>query len=167
MANIILVSDRSFDQQVQGLLYEYFRWVNEQLDAEFNIRLDIDSIIENDLKEIEIYFPPTGRLLLTKVEDHYAGIGFLTKLRPGVGEIRRMYVRPEDRRQGLGRVILETLIAEAKKSEYRSLLLDSPKSWKWAHSLYESASFNVTQEYPECEVPEAFREHWIFMELPL
>ena len=61
MAEIVIVSDHRFNNQVRELLLEYFRWVNEQLDAEFDIQLDIDSIIENDLKELEIYFPPKGQ----------------------------------------------------------------------------------------------------------
>lgn len=167
MAEIVIVSDQTFNNQLRELLLEYFRWGNEKLDAEFNIRLDIDEIIETDFREIEIYFPPNGRLLLAKVDNKCAGIGFLTELRKGVGEIRRMYVRPEYRRQGLGRMLLERAIEEARIIGYTTLLLESPKSWKPAHSLYKSAGFKEAQMYPESEVPEEFRQHWIFMELPL
>jgi len=36
-----------------------------------------------------------------------------------------------------------------------------------AHSLYRSVGFQEIEQYPESEIPEEFRQHWIFMELPL
>jgi GNAT superfamily N-acetyltransferase len=104
-------------------------------------------------------------LLSKRIGDAYQGIAFITEIREGVGEIRRMYVRPGYRRQGIGRILLETAIEEGRRLGYSSVLLESPRSWSEAHGLYKSAGFGDTNEYPESEVPAEFRENWIFMAL--
>ena len=36
-----------------------------------------------------------------------------------------------------------------------------------AQALYRSLGFSLIPPYAESEIPEAFRAHWVFMELPL
>jgi hypothetical protein len=36
-----------------------------------------------------------------------------------------------------------------------------------AHELYRSCGFAEIDAYPESEIPDRHRQHWIFMELPL
>ena len=36
-----------------------------------------------------------------------------------------------------------------------------------AHALYRSAGFKEIEEYPESEIPEEYRAHWVFMEMYL
>jgi GNAT superfamily N-acetyltransferase len=165
MVQIVQVTDETYNDQIRELLVEYFRWGNARLDEEFGISLDIESIIDGDLEELEIYFPPDGGLFLAANDDGYMGIAFITEIREGVGEIRRMYVRPDYRRKGIGRILLKSAIEEGRRLGYSSVLLDSPRSWTEAHSLYKSAGFRDTDEYPESEVPADLRENWIFMAL--
>ncbi len=93
-----------------------------------------------------------------------AGIACLKKLRKDIGEIKRMYVRPGFRGKGLGRALLETLIAEAKEIGYPAVRLDSARFMKEAHALYQSAGFGEIEPYPESEIPPEFQKHWVFME---
>jgi GNAT superfamily N-acetyltransferase len=95
------------------------------------------------------------------------GLACTKRIREDIGEIKRMYVRPEFRRRGIGRALLEVLIAEAREIRYPRMRLDSARFMAEAHSLYRSVGFQEIEPYPESEIPEEFRQYWIFMELRL
>ena len=65
----------------------------------------------------------------------------MKRIREDVGAIKRMYVRPEFRGKGIGRVLVEALLAEAQQIGYLTVRLDSVLFMKAAHSLYRSAGF--------------------------
>jgi GNAT superfamily N-acetyltransferase len=167
MTQIKRITDRAQEQQVRELEFEYFTWVNTQLHAEFQITLDIEKMITNDLENLEMYFPPTGGLFLAEQDRTLIGMIFLTQLREGVGQIRRMYVRDAYRRRGIARALFKTAIEHARDIGYSSLVLESPMSWTGAHALYHALGFEAVEMYPESEVPEHLRKYWVFMQLPL
>lgn len=153
--------------QVRELFWEYLEWANGRVNEEFGVNFDIESMLEDDMANLDIFFPPDGRLLLAIEESRPAGIACLKRLRKDMGEIKRMYVRPEFRGKGLGRALLETLVAEAKEIGYPAVRLDSARFMKEAHALYRSAGFSEIEPYPESEIPPEFQEHWVFMERQL
>lgn len=153
--------------EVRDLFWEYLQWANGRVNEEFGVNFDIETMLEDDMKELDIYFPPDGRLVLVSEAGKSAGLGCLKKLRNCVGEIKRMYVRPEFRGRGLGRGILEALFSEARDIGYSKVRLDSARFMEAAHSLYRSFGFQEIEPYDESEIPPEFREHWIFMEKTL
>ena len=78
-----------------------------------------------------------------------------------------MYVHPSSRRAGLGRAMLERLIAAARAAGYRSIRLDSPDFMTAAHALYRSSGFVDVGSYPESEIPDEYKGYWVFMEKTL
>ena len=60
------------------------------------------------------YNPPGGCLLIARQEGVAIGVIELKPLRPGIAEIKRLYVLPEARGAGLGRILAERAIAEAR-----------------------------------------------------
>ena len=149
---------------VRELFWEYLEWANGRVNEEFGVNFDIEAMLEEDMAKLDIFLPPEGRLLLATEEAHAAGIACLKRLRDEIGEIKRMYVRPEYRGKGIGRALLEILIAEAKLVGYQSVRLDSARFMKEAHTLYRSAGFAEIEPYPESEIPPDFQKHWVFME---
>jgi len=119
------LTDRARQDQVESLEREYFDWVNSELGSEFGIALDTDTMIANDLAELEIYLPPDGAVLLASDEGQLAGMVFLTRLRPDAAQIRRMYVRPAYRRNGLGGALFGQAVDLARTIGYSRLLLES------------------------------------------
>jgi GNAT superfamily N-acetyltransferase len=134
---------------------------------EYGVKFDIATILEADMKELGKFMPPHGRLLLCYAEDQLAGIACLKQLTPTMGEIKRMYVRPAHRKQGLGHALTHRLIEEASQISYQRVRLDSARFMHDAHHLYRTAGFSEIDAYEGSEIPKEFQPHWIFMELEL
>lgn len=77
------------------------------------------------------------------VDEELAGCGALKRLDPERGEIKSMRVDDAFLRRGVGRAILDYLIAEARRRGMRSLWLETGSGPAFAPALrlYESAGF--------------------------
>jgi ribosomal protein S18 acetylase RimI-like enzyme len=124
---------------------------------------------EEELKTLPgAYGPPGGRLLLARYVsdpgmDHAAGCIALRKLESGICEMKRLYVRPEDRGLGLGRMLVERLIAEARAAGYERMRLDTVESaMKDAVALYRRIGFREIAPYSAIPIESA-----LWMELRL
>jgi putative acetyltransferase len=92
-----------------------------------------------------------------------AGCVALKKLADGVCEMKRLFVRPWHRRTGLGRVLAERIIGEARRIGYDAIRLDTvPSVMGGAVALYRSLGFVEIPAYCRNPVPGA-----LFMELVL
>ena len=88
------------------------------------------------------YVPPDGCLLLARRGAECLGTVGLKPLGPGLAEIKRLYVVPEARGGGLGRVLLTRIVDEARKKRYRRVRLDSDRrSMAPAIALYRTLGF--------------------------
>jgi GNAT superfamily N-acetyltransferase len=103
--------------QVGELFREYLEWVNARWKADLGNSYDMQSILEHDMAKLEIFSPPYGRLLLATKGSRVAGVACLRRIGKEIGEIKRMYVRPEFRGMGIGRTLLEALIVEAPRDK--------------------------------------------------
>lgn len=109
------------------------------------------------------YVPPDGRLYLAYSDGELAGCIALRRLEDGVCEMKRLFVRNNFRGLGLGRMLVEKLIAEARAEGYGLMRLDTfPPKMAKAAKLYESHGFR--QIPPYCENPH---DGVLFMELDL
>jgi putative acetyltransferase len=109
------------------------------------------------------YAPPEGRLLLAEYGGQLAGCVALHKLEDGICEMKRLYVRPAFRGKGLGRVLAERVISEARWAEYTSLRLDTVEPvMKDAVAMYRKLGFREIAPY--CANPMSGA---LYMELAL
>ena len=127
-------------QQARALFEEYAIW------------LGLDLCFQNFARELaELpgdYEPPHGRLFLALENDLIAGCVALRKIGEGVGEMKRLYVRPEFRGQNLGRRLTEAIIAAAREIGYHRLRLDTiPGRMGQAITIYRSLGFKNIEPY--------------------
>ena len=61
--------------------------------------------------------------------------------------MKRMYLRPDARAQGVGRQLAERIIEEARKAGYRRILLDTLPKLSSALALYSKLGFKPIDAY--------------------
>lgn len=152
---------------VAGLWLDYLSWGNDGLERRYGFRLPVEGAVQADLESTPKFQPPDGRLLLAFDAGAAIGIACMRRIDPVTAEIKRMWVNPENRGQGIAREMLEQLIDAARRIGYRRVRLDSPDFMTPAHKLYRSCGFAEIDAYPESEIPDPYRQHWTFMELTL
>lgn len=124
---------------IRRLFREYAEWLNVDLSFQG---------FEQELASLPgVYVPPEGMLLLAHAEGTPAGCIALRKIEQGVGEVKRMYVTPACRRQGLGRQLMQRLLEQARQVGYASLRLDTLASMTAARQLYTSFGFREIPPY--------------------
>ena len=167
MLNIFQAETKDDMTSVRELFWEYLVWANSMNESESNVSFDIKQLLEHDMEQLDKFFPPKGRLLVAKISEQYAGLICLKELTEDIGEIKRTYVRPKFRGQGIGRALLNSVLEEARAIAYKKIRLDSAGYMREAHSLYRSVGFKDIEPYEGSEIPEEFKEHWVFMEIQL
>jgi putative acetyltransferase len=99
------------------------------------------------------YVPPHGALLVAEVETELAGCVALRPLDKGIGEMKRLYVRANYRKFGLGQRLVEAVIEAARGAGYRELRLDTLPSMASAQALYRRLGFIEIPAYNNTHLP--------------
>jgi GNAT superfamily N-acetyltransferase len=137
---------------------------------EYARSLQVDLCFQNfetELAELPgEYTAPAGQLLLAHVDGALAGCGGLRALPESdyanACEMKRLYVRPAFRRFGLGRVLAEALLDEARRAGYSVMLLDTLDEMESARELYASLGFEEVAPYYFNPIPGA---HYLKVDL--
>jgi GNAT superfamily N-acetyltransferase len=132
-------------QQARELVQEYATSLNVDLSFQ-----DLAHELEHLATE---YGPPSGEFLIARE----GGLGLacvgLRKFDDTAGEMKRLYVRPAGRGRGLGRLLVESILAKARELGYTRVLLDTLPSMTEARALYTSMGFTPTDPYRFNPVP--------------
>jgi len=87
-------------------------------------------------------FSPPGGAFVVAVEDGRAiAGGGIKRLDDEACELKRMYVVPEERGRGLGRVLLEALEDEARRLGYAVARLDTGPEQPGVQRMFEAAGY--------------------------
>ncbi len=108
------------------------------------------------------YSAPGGCILLARSLTMTAGCVALRRIDDETCEMKRMFVREEFRNRGIGRLLAEAVIREAKDMGYGRMRLDTLASMVPALTLYRSLGFHDIGPYRFNPMADA-----TFMELSL
>lgn len=122
---------------------------------DYAIRLGVDLCFQNFEAELADlpgdYAEPRGALLMAKVDGAPAGCCALRPLDSvdyaNACEMKRLFVRPEFRRLGLGRQLAEEIMELARMADYDCLLLDTLNDMETARALYQELGFEEIPPY--------------------
>jgi GNAT superfamily N-acetyltransferase len=97
---------------------------------------------DDDLRDImSTYLATRGEFLVAVNSDRLVGMGGLRQVDAAIAEIKRMRVRPDFQRRGIGTAILQRLVDRARELGYRSLILDTTALQVPAQKLYLKNGF--------------------------
>jgi putative acetyltransferase len=130
---------------------------------EYAASLDVDLNFQGFEAELATlpgeYAAPAGQLLLAMVDDGVAGCGAFRPLAdvdyPNACEMKRLYVRPAYRRFGLGRLMAQRLLDDARRAGYSYMLLDTLDDMESARELYATLGFEDVPPYYYNPIPGA------------
>jgi GNAT superfamily N-acetyltransferase len=91
--------------------------------------------------------PPGGSFVVICEDDVALAGGGLKRLDDATCEIKRMYVVPEARGRGLGKLLLEALEAEARRLGYAVARLDTGPEQPGAQGMYERAGYRAIENF--------------------
>jgi GNAT superfamily N-acetyltransferase len=149
---------------VKALVLEFVAWADTQdPDAAtaptfHNLEAELDGLPG-------IYGPPTGCFLLGRQAAQAAGCVAFRQIDPETVELKRMYVRPDQRGNGVGMALVLALLNEARAQGRRRVILDSYHTMTGAHKIYRALGF---RDMPApADFPALYLGRVVFMELAL
>lgn len=158
---------------------EYLAWLHEQLARHLGAlpaelaALPVEVYAAQMLDKVCADTPPHGCFYLIEMPTSgaeapvFAGMGGLRRLDGERAELKRIYLRPGLRGQGLGRQLVRRLMDDARRFGYRQLCLDTAPFMQEARSLYRRLGFQDGPVHAGTEVPPPLQTHWHFMQCTL
>jgi N-acetylglutamate synthase-like GNAT family acetyltransferase len=159
---------------------EYFSWIASEIKKNYDLDIFIvESKIQNykieqkaiirtyakmSVEHLTSYISPEGIYYILQIDEKVAGMGALRKTKTDIGEIKRMYIRPEYRGKGFGTELLQQLLRKAKEFQVSIIRLETGKFMTRAQTIYHKAGFREIDAYPDIETPSPLRPYWLFME---
>ena len=124
--------------------------------AHIGATLDAESL-DHDVAEWRAeYDGVSGALLVVEdPEGRVVGTAGVRRLGEGLGELKRMWIRPACQGHGLGRRLMEQCLEHARRLGFVRLRLDTQRQMAAALRLYRSYGFREVPDYngnPRAEV---------------
>ena len=143
---------------------DYLTEATGRLLDEFEVVMTVPDVEESRATVLK-FAQPGALFLVAEDEGRLVGMGALRTLEPGVVEVKRMFLRPDYRAQGLGSALMDGLLAEARDTlSAETIRLDSCRFMIEAQRLYRSRGFAERDPYPGTEIPEPLQKFWRFYE---
>jgi len=176
-ASVVRTEVDDYEAELRELIREYYEFADELARDYFEelTGIAIDEAVESDIDRLasaDVDGPLFVALDGSDADDPEAdrrvvGSVQLKRLDATTAEVKRLYVAPAYRGEGLGRELMETLVAGAERDGFRTLRLGVGPYLETAQSLYEDLGFEYTTRYDRSNAPEAITDEWHFMRLDL
>lgn len=149
---------------VKGLVLDFVAWANTQ-DPDAATAATFNNL-ETELDTLPgLYGPPYGSCLLAMNDGKPAGCVAFCEVDHDAVELKRMYVRPDQRGNGVGLKLVQDLIAVARAQGRKRMELSSYHTMTGAHKIYRSVGF---KDVPApADLPPLYEGRIVFMEMDL
>jgi putative acetyltransferase len=130
-----------------------------ELFEEYAAGLGIDLCFQGFAEELSglpgRYSGSTGGIWLAEIDGDVAGCIALRQFTHDCAEMKRLYVRPKFRGRGVGRKLVERVLAVAAGKSYSRVCFDTLPSMTGAIALYKLLGFTEIEPYCHNPVPGA------------
>lgn len=163
-------------EDLRPLLRDYFVESNERaleyfddelsgLDVESAVQGDVDRLRDPDIDRPLFLARATGDAADADPDGRGDLVGSvqLKHLTETDAEVKRLYVVPARRGEGIGRRLVERLVDEAAAEGYSTLRLGVGPFLDRARALYADIGFEFTPPYEGTQAPEEIHDDWGFM----
>lgn len=136
---VLSASDTAELEQVRQFFRHYAAWLG--------VDLSYQGFGDEVANLPGAYGEADGRLFFAEVDGRPAGCVGVRRFSEGVCEMKRLYVDPDLRGQGLGRNLALAAIKAAQALGYRRILLDTLPTMRIAVKLYRELGFTEAPAY--------------------
>lgn len=164
MIKTVQISTPAECAAVKALVLEFVAWAATQ-------DPDADSAATFSNLEAELdglpgkFGPPTGSFLLATDQGEAVGCVAFREVDADTVELKRMYVRPDQRGRGTGAKLVQDLMAVARAQGRKRMELSSYYTMTGAHHIYRSVGFRDVAA--PADLPPLFHGRILFMEMDL
>ena len=157
-------------EDVIQLSQEYANWMLDEVRQRYP-DLDLHEMAsEHEYDDVHKKFPgehvpPYGCLLVARQDGVTCGCIALGRLTDTICEMRTLFVRPECRGAGAGKLLAEACLNEARKFGYQTIRLDTLVFMESAQNLYRSMGFYAIEPY--LDLSDSLKRHIRFFEAKL
>ncbi len=142
-------------------LYERYSDDKEAIDQYYN-PVQFEGLLE---KLPVLHQKPEGSILLARLNGVAAGCVMLSKMDASICEMKRLFVAPDMRGQGVATALSQVLFQRAIDCGYSTMRLDTGPFHHEALALYDGLGFKRRDAY--YDPGPTWRDRLIFMEMQL
>ena len=158
---IEMISAVELRSRLAPLFDAYQQWLIQN-DPDLQIVLNGQSY-DDELDHLQEKYPaPEGAIYILMADGVDIGCIALRKIDDAVCEVKRVFLQMDYRGKGLGKMMMEQVIEDARRAGYREMVLDTLPIMTDACGLYERMGFVPTEKYNDNPLPYA-----IYMKLTL
>lgn len=159
--SIQIVPAYNYLTDIRELFSEYTDMLVEG-DPSFREYLDVQHYDAELDHPLDKYGPPGGRLYLALWNGDPAGCVALRRIDEENCEMKRLFVRPLYRKRGMGSLLIQQILSDARAIGYRHMLLDTLPFLEQAIRMYRDNGFYEIPIYNDSPMSSA-----IYMRLDL
>lgn len=141
-----IVDGKPYIQQIKELIIEYAKRLGRDLSFQ-----NLDDELKDPAKK---YTSPEGELLVAVEGEDVLGMIAYHKHSDTRCEMKRLYVKPSCRGMKLGEKLIEELIAHARQTGYKEMVLDTIVPLQSAIHLYKKLGFTECEPYYHNPMPD-------------